>query len=137
MSKAYILDACAVIALLKGESGAKSVEEILVKSERDYSVYMNKFNLLEVYYGFYRSDGFEVAEKRAKAIRKSAIQIIDDLSDDTFGQAGRLKASYRISIADSILLGKAITSGLIVVTSDHHEFDELEKKEDIEFLWIR
>ena len=46
MSKAYILDACAVIALLKGESGAKSVEEILVKSKDSHTVYMSKFNLL-------------------------------------------------------------------------------------------
>jgi predicted nucleic acid-binding protein len=59
------------------------------------------------------------------------------LSDAVFAVAGRLKASYRISLADAVALAEASVSGGALLTSDHHEFDAIEQKENIRFLWIR
>jgi predicted nucleic acid-binding protein len=98
---------------------------------------MNKYNLLEVFYGFYREDGEVFAEKQIKAIRSSPVMIIETLSDDVFRQAGRFKATYKLSLADAVLLGQGIADGAIIVSSDHHEFNAVEEKEKISFLWFR
>ena len=54
-----------------------------------------------------------------------------------FAEAGRLKASYKISFADSFALAQTIVSGGELLTSDRHEFEVIEGKEDIRFVWIR
>ena len=137
MTQAYILDACAIIALLKGEAGADIVEGILTQPADKSIVYMCKLNLLEMYYGFYRTDGLEVAEKRFQAVANSSVVLISELTDIAFRNAGRLKATYKMSLGDSILLGEALSAQLTVVTSDHHEFDKIEENESLNFLWIR
>lgn len=138
MSEAYILDACAILTLLKNENGADVVDSILVEAKNDNcAVSVNKINLLEVYYGFYREDGKEFADRQIRAIRESVIKIIDEISDEVFVEAGRLKATYKISVADSIASAQTLVSDGILLTSDHHEFDAVEKMENIRFGWIR
>jgi hypothetical protein len=48
-----------------------------------------------------------------------------------------LKRKYKITLADSIGLAETIISNGTFVTSDHHELDEVEKNEKIDFIWIR
>ena len=51
--KTYILDACALIAVLNQENGAEPVKKILEQAEtKKVKIYLNKINLLEVYYGY-------------------------------------------------------------------------------------
>ncbi|MDR1493813.1 MAG: hypothetical protein LBT05_13995 [Planctomycetaceae bacterium] len=46
MSKKYVLDACAILALLKNESGAEIVDTLLVEAAQNKcSVSMNKYAL--------------------------------------------------------------------------------------------
>ena len=42
-----------------------------------------------------------------------------------------------MSLADSILIAAADLKGATILTCDHHEFDIVDEKEDLEFLWIR
>jgi len=138
VSKVYVLDACALIASLSNEKGANKVESVydeVVAGEAEAVV--NIVNLLEVYYDDYRIRGKEAAEKMVNAIKASPTKIVTEISHDLFSEAGRLKASYRISLADSFALAQAKTLGGILLTSDHHEFDVIEKNEPIQFLWIR
>jgi predicted nucleic acid-binding protein len=138
MSKSYVLDANAVIALLKDEEGADVIDGLLTDAKTDAcTVTMNKVNLLEVYYGFYREDGKEVAEQYIQDIEDSPIIIEDRISDDIFKHAGRLKSNYRISLADAIVLAQAAATGATVVSADHHELDAVEDGEDLDFLWFR
>jgi predicted nucleic acid-binding protein len=65
------------------------------------------------------------------------ITIIDQITYPIFYEAGRLKRTYSVSFADSIALATACSLSYTLVTSDHHEFDEIEKKEPINFFWIR
>jgi predicted nucleic acid-binding protein len=134
----YVLDANAIVALLKNEEGADVVDNILVQAAAGtcYAC-MNKYNLLEVYYGFYREDGEAFADEQVRAIHESPIAIIDMLSDDVFRQAGRIKAKYKLSLADAVVLGQGLAGGAVIVTSDHHEFETVEKNEKITFLWFR
>jgi hypothetical protein len=52
-------------------------------------------------------------------------------------EAGRLKSSYKISLADSIALAEASISNGMLITADHHEFDTIEMNERLLFFWIR
>ena len=137
MSKVYVLDACALIALLKNEEGADVVAAVYKQAESsEATLIMNRVNLLEVYYGFYHSDGKEYADKIMDGIAKSIVAI-SEFDNDIFLIAGRLKASYSISLADSIVLAQTIVIEGELLTSDHREFDPLEGIEPIDFLWIR
>jgi PIN domain nuclease of toxin-antitoxin system len=137
MSNLYVLDACAMIALLKNETGANVVANAY-KNAKDGNakIIMNRVNLLEVYYGFYHAEGKDYAEKILSGIKQSIVSITD-FDETLFPVAGRLKASYRISLADSIALAQAIVMGGELLTSDHHEFDAIEGNEPIVFHWVR
>jgi PIN domain nuclease of toxin-antitoxin system len=138
VSDGQILDACALIAYYKGETGADAVETLLEQAVfGETKLCMSKINLLEVYYGFYRDDGAEKAEEILQKTLALPITIIDDLDDAVFREAGRLKASYDISFADSFVLGYALALGISLITADHNEFDVIETKENITFNWIR
>jgi len=134
----YILDACALIAFLQKETGWEQVKDILLQAhEKTVFLHMHNFNLLEVYYDMYRNIGKEKADEELAMIRLLPITFNITLNDDIFLEAGRLKATYKISLADAIVLALAnITKG-ILLTADHHEFDVIEGKESIKFFWIR
>ena len=138
MTYRYILDACALIAYLNDENGAETVENIFHQTLNGRtSVVMGIVNLLEVYYGVLREVGAYKADEILKICRSLLIGIISSISDEVFKEAGRVKASYRISLADSLALGLALTTGDFLLTADHHEFDAIEEKESIKFFWIR
>lgn len=136
--KKYLLDACALIAFLSDEEGAELVENLLQQaSDQQISISIHKINLLEIYYGLYRDESHAKAKTILKLIQQLPVHIISDLSDKVFEIAGRIKANYRLSLADSIFIAQGTHDKCILVTSDHHEFDEIEKSEKIVFKWIR
>jgi PIN domain nuclease of toxin-antitoxin system len=139
MSGRYVLDACAVLALLHDEPGADVVADLIDSAELETArVSMHKANLLEVYYDIYRSRGKDRADKNIIEFIDGQVTIISDISDELFAEAGRLKSQYKISFADIFALATAATTDAILVTADHHEMDEIEKKEPrIKILWIR
>jgi predicted nucleic acid-binding protein len=138
MKTQYILDACALIAFLTNEEGAELVENVLLEAENgNAAVSMNKFNILEVYYGDYRVHGKDAADNMLGIIKNLPIKIIPELTDSVFEEAGRIKASYRMSLADAIVLAEASVCGGIVLTADHHEMGVVEQNEKIDFKWIR
>jgi len=93
--------------------------------------------LFEVYYDIMRSKGLEQAEECYEVALKLPINVIDGISDLVFREAGRIKTNYKMSIADSIALGEASILDAAILTSDHREFDIVERKEKIKFMWIR
>jgi len=137
MSDAYVLDACALIAILKDENGADNVSDIYERADRGEAILlMNRVNLFEVYYGFYKEKGRDYAEKIMNGVMQSVISICE-FDKKVFAEAGKLKANYKISLADSIALAQAVVSNGTLLTTDHHEFDIVEKSENINFYWIR
>ncbi|MCL2486443.1 MAG: PIN domain-containing protein [Oscillospiraceae bacterium] len=134
----YVLDACALIALLQNEPGADKVVAAINAAHRgEATVAMNKLNLLEVYYDAYRTHGRKNADLMLAELKKRPVTINPRLSDKIFSEAGRLKAHYKISLADSVALAEALVSNGKLLTADHHEFDAVEKIEKIQFQWIR
>ena len=75
--------------------------------------------------------------RRFPEVKKRPITINAEITDKIFTEAGRLKASYKISFADSFALAQALVSGGEFLTADHHEFETIEEREPIQFHWIR
>jgi PIN domain nuclease of toxin-antitoxin system len=133
-----MLDACALLALINNEQGADKVEAVLRDSlNGNVEVYMNKINVYEVYYGIYRIEGKTKADAVYKLIQEQPINIIDIFEDAVFIEAARLKTKYRMSLADSIAIGEAVIRNASILSSNHHEFDIVERQEGIKFDWIR
>lgn len=136
--KDFVLDACALIAILDDEEGANRVEHIIQKAEnKECLIYINKLNLLEVYYIICRKVGIDRANETLFDLLNTPLIVIDKLEDDVFKEAGRLKTNYKISLADSIALAEAKVRKAPLVTADHHEFDIIDKDGEIKFYWIR
>jgi len=138
MSAVYVLDACAMLAVLSKEPGYDKVVGIYKKAAAgEAALIMNKLNLLEVYYDLFRAYGKERADSFMEEVKQSPIAINHEITDEIFAEAGRLKATYKISLADSVALAQSLVSYGVLMTTDHHEFDAVEEKESISFLWLR
>lgn len=136
--KIYVLDACAIIAYTQKEQGDDVVRDLLKKARGGtLKIVMNRINLLEVYYDVYRSEGNVQAERLLIRIKELPIEINSEFTEEMMREAGRLKVSHKMSLADTIVLAEAVTRGGIVVTADHHELDVVQNSENIDFLWIR
>jgi predicted nucleic acid-binding protein len=74
----YVLDACALIALLDNEDGKDKIDELFVKANAgEISLYIIIINLIEVYYEYIRADGIEVAGKILAPISETPLKIVD------------------------------------------------------------
>ncbi len=81
--------------------------------------------------------GKEKAEQVMEIIAGLPLTIVKNLRDRLVRESGRLKATYRVSLADSIALAEASLRKAHLITSDHHEFEAIEEKENIKFYWFR
>ena len=138
MSSGYVFDACALIAFLNDEAGADKVEELLWDAVRlPNDLWVHEINLLEIYYGVLKQGGEPLAEQTYTRIRSLPLKVVSGLRMNVLRQAGRLKATYRVSLAYSIARAVAKTRRVPLVTCDHHEFDVIEAKNELSFCWIR
>jgi predicted nucleic acid-binding protein len=136
--KKYVLDACALIAYLSEEKGVEDVQGILdLAGEYNCEVFMHAINLLEVYYHIRRDYGLDAATEMLESIKDENIVVCYDTSENIIVEAGRLKSKYKISLADSIGLAQAFLFKASFVTSDHHELDIVDAKENIDITWFR
>lgn len=119
-----VFDACAVIALLRGEAGAETVAGLL--GEPGIRCRLHAVNLCEVYYdGIRRGDTTDAARLEA-LLTKIGFVIETDVPQPLWESVGRLKATFRrVSLADCFALAFALRENGTLVTSDHHEFDPI------------
>ena len=117
-----VLDACAVIALIKDEPGADRVEEHLLNDEHECMIH--SVNLCEVYYGFFRADGKAFAQEVVSRLQQANVSFRPDLTMDFWQQVGQYKATIvRISLADCFALALDANENGVLVTSDRKEFE--------------
>jgi predicted nucleic acid-binding protein len=137
-SDVYVLDACALIALFNDEPGADIVETMLVACEaHEITIRMSAIQVLEVYYDRIYKVGQELADSFLATLYESNILVDRRISDPVIAQAGHYKTTYAVSLADAVCLATAATLDVIVITSDHTEFDPVEEAEQYPFLWVR
>jgi predicted nucleic acid-binding protein len=134
----YILDACALLALLNKESGKgyESVRDLLnsaAKGEADLC--MSLINLVEVYYRTIQLKGAEFADAAMEQVRNLPIRFIRDISDEVYYETARCKARYSMSLADAFLCATAKSLDAVIVTTDK-EIKPAEEAESLSILWI-
>jgi predicted nucleic acid-binding protein len=119
----YVMDSTAMIAYLVGEPGADVVETHLL--DNTAVCVAHAINLCEVYYHTYRQSGEVAAETAIETLANIGIRANDDLDDGLWRQAGKIKGSHRLSIADALAIALTLKLGGEFITSDHHELDPL------------
>lgn len=122
----FVMDACSMIAYLRGEIGSEVVESILMKEEN--RCVAHAINLCEVYYDFIRANKDEETARGAIAdLQSIGIITTEDMDSSFWQEAGKFKAKQKISLADCFAIALAIREKATLVTSDHHEFDPIVK----------
>jgi PIN domain nuclease of toxin-antitoxin system len=117
------MDACAMIAFLRGEQGSDIVQNILDASNRSFA---HAINVCEVYYDFVRRGDRATARSAVHDLTTVGVHIRHDLQPHFWMRVGELKGTLgRISLADCFAIQLSRVLRAQVVTSDHHEFDRL------------
>lgn len=132
----FVFDACALIALLEDEPGARVVEDLLQDPANRCLVHA--VSVCEIYYDLFRRGDTEDAETLERLLTEFGLEIVEALPSDLWRIAGKIKAEWRrVSLADCFALALAIRETGTLVTSDHHELDALAKAELCRIRFIR
>lgn len=110
----YILDTSALLAFIENEEGADCVEKIL----RQGGTILPWIVLLELFYITWQERGQAEAERRYALVKQLADQILWAGDEPTLFTAGRLKATYRLSLADAVIAACALQNGATLVHKD-------------------
>lgn len=120
----FVLDACALLALLRRETGGHVARKALREHPGD--CYVHAANLCEVYYIFYRERGQATAQRALRILLAAGLIVREDFDAAFWQDAGEIKAIHRhVSLADCYCLALARRIGATAVTTDHAEFDPL------------
>jgi predicted nucleic acid-binding protein len=132
----FVLDASAIIAYVRGESGGQLVLSALLDSENTFTAHA--LNLCEVYYEFHRILGEADADRVLEELRAVGIKRREDISPSFCRLVSALKSEFRrVSLADCFALALANDLGAKLLTSDHHELDALAATGRFEIVFIR
>ena len=131
----HCLDACAVIAYLRQEPGAEVLQTLIEAPTTFLAIHV--CNLGEVYYDFFRSAGLTAAQTAWTNTLALPLVLRRDADDDFIQRAGVIKVAERVSFADAFALALAERLHVPLITTDHHEFDAVERKGHFRFLWLR
>jgi PIN domain nuclease of toxin-antitoxin system len=136
----YVLDACAMVALINKEEGSEVVDSLFQQAVKgEIKLYISIINLLEVCYGFIGDIGVVKTQEIMTVIEETPLVVISTISQQTYHEAARIKGTYRkLSLADSVGIATAAEFDGIFVTSDHHELEAIASKEaSLKFFWFR
>ena len=134
----YILDACALIALLNRElgKGYETVRDLLDRAVTgEITLCMSLVNLVEVYYRIIQLKGVQTADTVMEPVKGLPIRFISDITDEIYIDTARCKARYPISLGDAFLCGTAKNLDAVIVTKDK-DIEHAEEAEALSVLWI-
>lgn len=131
-----VLDACALIALIRGEPGAEVVETLISTGTEPCLIHV--VNLCEIYYDLLRSTNEATAQQAIIDIEETGVVFRDDIDRSFWQMVGYYKAPLvRVSLADCFVLALARRTNAEIVTSDHYEFDRIEEQGVCKIRFIR
>ena len=133
MAETYVLDSCAVLALLRAETGNEYVAELLRRAQNgETTVLMNWVNLGEVAYIVERRWGRGRLIEVLGTLEATNIRFVPAGRNLTLG-AARIKAAHPLAYADAHAAALAIQEKAILVTGDP-EFQLLSDEVDIHWI---
>jgi PIN domain nuclease of toxin-antitoxin system len=131
-----VLDASAMIAFLRDETGAESVMDHLRLP--DSYVFAHSLNLCEVYYEFFRARGEETASRAIVDLLALGVEERDDLQPGFWREMGRIKATHRrVSLADCAAVALARELDATLLTADRHALEPLSRLSICRFQFVR
>ena len=134
----FVLDTSAMVAFFRIEAGAEKVKALMDRAGLlNCNIFMHNASVAEFYYDLLYTYDQQEAHDILERINSYPILFIETISQEFIKQIGYFKSRYKISFADSFVLATAKLNSAKVLTSDHHEFDEVEKNGDVMFEWIR
>jgi PIN domain nuclease of toxin-antitoxin system len=98
VNETYLLDTSALLTLIEDEDGATRVEQVL----RKHPVMITWMSLLEVHYITQQERGLAEADRRYALLKSFPVTMIWQMDEPMLLTAARLKAGYRLSLADTI-----------------------------------
>ncbi len=134
----YILDACGLIAYYNKEVGENIVKnKIIEASNGNIKLFIHQASVAEAYYDALKRGFLTKSEMFFSHLSNLPISIITETSNRLIEEMGFFKLQYKTSFADLFVLATAKLQDAIIITSDHHEFDAVEKSGNLKFEWIR
>ncbi len=125
----YVLDTSALLTLIEDEPGAERVEHVL----RSEIVLIPWMCSLEVVYITQQERGVAEAERRYALLKALPVTHLWELEEALLLMAARLKATYRLSLADTIIAACAIRERAILLHKDP-QYDALSGQVQLENL---
>ena len=118
----YVLDACAMLAFLRGEAGREVVENALLDTAGQCLAH--SINLCEVFYVVCGGGGETTATEAVDDLRAVGVVERGDFDETFWREVGLLKAKQiKVSLADCCAIILTNRVGGTLLTSDHHELD--------------
>lgn len=107
MAEVYVLDTSAILAFTDVEEGASEVERLLKTARAGQCrLLVCSITLTELFYTAVRQKGEDEAAKLVALIKAWPVSWIYP-DEKLLLQAGKLKASYRLSVADALIAAVA------------------------------
>lgn len=130
----HIVDASALIAYFKLEPGHDKFAVLLANDQNILAIHAT--NLCEVYYGYLRADGAERAEE-AWEKATTILGVIEKLDAQIIKRVARWKVDYNLGLGDSFAAASAEECACALITTDHNDFEAVEKAGELQIVWLR
>lgn len=138
MVETYVLDACALIVYLDEEEGFDKIKTMLEKAARkELRLLMHVLNFLEVYYQIYRDQSPEDADDLLSRMKVLPIKIEREIDHELFIKAGKIKATYKLALADAVAVGLAQKNNVPLLTTDWSELEVVARADVVKIHWLR
>jgi predicted nucleic acid-binding protein len=131
-NKTYILDTSAILTLWNEERGCQTVEDILRIGLKKKNAFASFMTYMEATYCIWKKQGKDIAQEFYRALVTLPIIKID-ANEEILKIATEIKATKRLSVADSWIIATAKQTGSILVHKDP-EFEHA--REMVELLTL-
>ena len=132
-----ILDASAILALIKKEKGWENVEKLLSECEKNKtSAFIHALNFIEFTYKSIQLYGQKMANRIIADMNSPFLGIVNYMDTDLNLYAAHLKSSYHLSLGDAVGLAHTKIMKGTFWTADI-ALKDIAKKEEISIKFIR
>lgn len=136
LSRRFVLDTSALMTLYYSEEGGDRVASLLsMAAKGECAVAIASISLLEFYYRVHRTQGEDIALQRYLWLRQLPVEILSDLSERWILEAGRIKASHPMSLADAQIaaLASLLDATLVHKDPEYRALGCAIKREELSF----
>ncbi len=135
MSERYVIDAFALLVLLREEASYRMVKQLLEQAESgQVALFLTEINWGEVYYSVVKKHG-EVAGRKALSTMELLPLNFVVTTRDLVLAAAKIKARFPVSYADAFAIAAAQELDCPVVTGDP-EFRRVEQAGVVRVMWV-